>query len=535
MQFDPMDYPYASRRMVTYGARGMVATSQQLAAQAGLQILREGGNAVDAAIATAACLTVVEPCSNGIGGDAFALVWVHGGLFGLNGSGPAAQKADAASLWKQGHKAMPRFGWQPVTVPGAPGAWAALSKRFGRMPLAKVLAPAISYARNGFVVSPTVAAAWQKQYQLFSRELDGEEFRFWFHTFAPHGRPPQAGELVQLPEHAETLEELGQTGCESFYRGALAQRIGDFAARFAAPLTAEDLAAFQPEWVHPLRVQYRGYDVWEIPPNGHGLVALSALEILKGFDMTCVESVEWYHRQMEALKLAFADAKAYIAEPKDMQVTAESLLDPAYAEERRKLIGPKAILPIAGNPASGGTVYLAAADAEGMMVSFIQSNYQGFGSGLVVPGTGIALHNRGCNFNLEEGHPNCLAPGKRPYHTIIPGFISKNEQPVGPFGVMGAFMQPQGHLQVVVRAIDQGLNPQAVLDAPRWQWTGGRTIEVEPHFPQHIAAALSRRGHEVRVSMDVASFGRGQIIWRSDSGALAGATESRADGCVAAW
>lgn len=446
MHFDGLEYPFPSRRLVVYGARGMVATSQQLAAQAGLAMLRQGGNAVDAAIATAACLTVVEPVSNGIGGDAFALVWVKGGLFGLNASGPAPAASSPQAVLQAGHKAVPRFGWLPVTVPGAPGAWGELSRRFGRLPLATVLAPAIDYAREGFAVSAVVAESWHKQYQLFSRHLADEEFRFWFHTFAPKGRAPRAGEVVTLPDHARTLEELAQSGCESFYRGALAERLASFAARFGAPLQAADLEAFRPEWVHPLRVSYRGYDVWEMPPNGHGLVALLALQLLEGLDMSGVETAEWYHRQIEALKLAFADGKAYIAEPQAMAMETARLLSPAYAHERRRLIGPRAILPAPGTPEAGGTVYLAAADGDGMMVSFIQSNYQGFGSGLVVPGTGIALHNRGCNFNLEEGHPNCLGPGKRPYHTIIPGFLSKGGQAVGPFGVMGAFMQPQGHL-----------------------------------------------------------------------------------------
>lgn len=532
--FDAMYYPHPSRRLVTFAGKGMVATSQTLAAQAGLDILKQGGNAIDAAIATAACLTVVEPTQNGIGGDAFALVWTKNKLHGLNASGPAPRRLSREIVLKAGYTTMPANGWIPVNVPGIPSAWAALSERFGRLPLSEVLKPAIAYAANGYPVSPVVSKHWKLDAKRFAK-ITGDEFRHWFETFAPAGRAPESGDMCYLPDHAKTLEEIGATKAESFYRGNLAQQIEAFSVKYGGYLRADDLAAFRPEWVNPIKVNYRGYDVWEIPPNGHGLVSLMALNMLNGLEFDANHPVEAYHRQIEAMKLAFADGMQYIAEPSRMKVSVEQLLSENFATARRSLIGGTALEPQAGDPRSGGTVYLAAADGEGNMVSYIQSNYNGFGSGLVVPGTGIALHNRGCNFSLDPAHDNCLEPGKRPYHTIIPGFLTKDGQAVGPFGVMGAFMQPQGHVQVVINTVDGHLNPQAALDAPRWQWTGGKIIEVEPHFPTHIAEALVRKGHDIKINIDPSGFGRGQIIWRNENGVLVGGTEPRADGAVAAW
>lgn len=534
MNFDPMYYPHPSQRLVTFARKGMVATSQALAAQAGLDILKKGGNAIDAAIATAACLTVVEPTSNGIGGDAFALVWTNNQLHGLNASGPAPRSISREAVIKAGYTSMPMNGWIPVNVPGIPSAWAALSERFGRLELSEVLKPAIDYAANGFPVSCIVSKHWKLDAERYAK-LRGDEFRPWWETFAPKGRAPESGEMCYLPDHAKTLQEIGLTKGESFYRGNLAEQIDAFSARYGGFLRSDDLAAFKPEWVKPINVNYRGYDIWEIPPNGHGLVALMALNILNGLELDANNQVEAYHRQIEAMKLAFADGIHYIADPGKMQVTVEQLLSPEFAAARRSLIEDRVIEPKAGDPRSGGTVYLAAADGEGNMVSYIQSNYKGFGSGLVVPGTGISLHNRGNNFSLDPSSDNCLEGGKRPYHTIIPGFLTKDGQAVGPFGVMGAFMQPQGHVQVAINTIDAKLNPQAALDAPRWQWTGGKTIEVEHHFPGHIAAALARKGHDIKINLDPSGFGRGQIIWRSPDGVLTGGTEPRADGVVAAW
>jgi len=533
--FDTLYNPYASRRMTAYAKNGMVASAQPLAAEAGLSILRKGGNAIDAAIATAVCLTVVEPTSNGIGGDAFALVWIKGQLFGLNASGPAPRLLTLKALENAGYKEMPQYGWFPVTVPGAPAAWAELSARFGKLPLTEVMAPAISYAEQGFPLSPTVGRNWDKAFNTYSRELNHEQFAYWFSTFAPQGRAPRIGELWNSPDHAATLQSIAETKARSFYSGVIADKIDQFSHKYGGFLRKDDLDAYTPEWVTPISINYRGYNVWEIPPNGHGLVALMALNILKGFDFERKESTESYHRQIEALKLAFMDGKKYIADPSKMQVSIEELLSESYAAERRKEIGERALMPEPGNPPKGGTVYLATADGEGNMVSYIQSNYMGFGSGLVVPGTGISLHNRGHNFSLDPNHDNCLESGKRPYHTIIPGFLTKDSRAVGPFGVMGGFMQPQGHIQVVMNSIDFALNPQATLDAPRWQWVNGKTIEIEPSFPEHIAQALARKGHDIRYTLDSSGFGRGQIIWRTTDGILAGGTEHRADGHIAMW
>ncbi|EGO64721.1 gamma-glutamyltransferase [Acetonema longum] len=536
MNFDPLYYPYPSRRSVVYAKNGMVATSQSLAAQAGLAILRQGGNAVDAAVATAACLTVVEPVSNGIGGDAFALVWMKDTLYGLNASGPAPAAISLEAVRQAGYQEMPKNGWLPVTVPGTPSAWAELNRRFGRLPLSAVLQPAITYAEQGFPVSPVISKQWDSGFKRFQAAA-GDEFRHWFDTFAPQGMPLRAGELWRSPDHAATLQAIAETGAKAFYEGKLAERIEAFAKQYGGYLRQKDLAEYHSEWVDPINVNYRGYDVWEIPPNGHGLVTLLALNILKGFDFDpdSKEGAETYHKQMEAIKLAFADGMKYITDPKAMKVQLKDLLSDAYADERRKRISQTSLEPTAGQPPKGGTVYLATADGEGNMVSYIQSNYMGFGSGLVVPGTGVALHNRGCNFSLDPNHDNCLAPGKRPYHTIIPGFLTKDGRAVGPFGVMGGFVQPQGHLQMVMNTVDFGLNPQASLDAPRWQWTEGKTIEVEHQFPDCIAEALERKGHVIKRTVGNVTMGRGQIIWRDSQGVLAGGTEPRTDGAAAAW
>ncbi|MYL36375.1 gamma-glutamyltransferase [Halobacillus litoralis] len=528
--------PYPVSRKAVYAKNGMVSTSQPLAGQAGLDIMKKGGNAIDAAIATAACLTVVEPTSNGIGGDAFALVWTKGKLHGLNASGRSPQSISIDQVKADGHEEIPKYGWVPVTVPGAPSAWAELSETFGKLPLEEVLAPAVQYAEEGFPVSPTLAKYWNKAVQTFEKELEDDVFSEWFHTFTPKGRAPKAGEIWSSHDHAETLRSIGKTKAASFYEGELAEKIAAFSKEHGGYITKEDLAQHRCEWVDPIGVNYRGYDVWEIPPNGQGLIALQALNILKGFEFPTKDSVDTYHKQMEAMKLAFADGQKHITEPSYMRHTAEDLLNESYGEERRQLIREEARQPEAGEPSLSGTVYLAAADGDGNMVSFIQSNYMGFGSGLVVPGTGIALQNRGHNFSMDPDHVNALEGGKRTYHTIIPGFLTKDNNPVGPFGVMGGFMQPQGHVQVVMNTIDFGLNPQAALDAPRWQWLKDKQVEVEQTFPSHIAQQLVDKGHDITVQVEPNSFGRGQMIWRDpESGVLVGGTESRTDGVTAGW
>lgn len=530
---DPFDDTYASRRGVVYGLRGMAAASQPQAAQAGLEILKAGGNAMDAAVAMAIALTVVEPTCNGVGGDAFALVWAKNGLDGLNASGPAGSLADAGNLKDQGHTNVPAYGFDPVTVPGVPAAWRAISDKYGKLPFDRLFEPAIRLAEEGFPVSPVTSRIWEAEFSLHHRlHRDKPAHQPWFEVFAPKGRAPGVGEVFTNPWLAGTLRELADTGCESFYRGDIAEKIAAFSREFGGNLIREDLERYQAEWVVPLQVHYRGYDVWELPPNGHGIVALLTLNLLKGFDFEKKESTDTYHKSIEALKLAYADGKKYVTDHRHMSLSAEDLLSESYAARRRGLIREEAILPEAGKPAQGGTVYLCTADGEGNMVSYIQSNYQNFGSGLVVPGTGIALHNRGADFSLEEGAANYLLPGKKSYHTIIPGFLTKGGQPVGPFGVMGKYMQPQGHVQVVQNMIDFHMNPQQALDAPRWQWIGGKEVLVEYSFPVEIYRKLQELGHHIRYSNDTASFGRGQIIWRREDGAYMGGTEPRGDGAV---
>ena len=538
INFDTLKNPYPQARFTHFARKGMVATSQPLAAQAGLQVLQKGGNAIDAAIATAACLTVVEPTSNGIGADAFALIWTNGKLHGLNSSGKSPKSISIEKLTEQGHTEMPKMGLAPITTPGAPGAWAELSQRFGKLSLIETLAPAINYAQNGYPISPALGKFWANGFAAYKRAATSDEFAPWFDTFAPSGRAPKIGEIWSSPGHAKTLTEIGETNAESFYRGNLANKIADFIAKHGGYLTADDLANFKPEYVDPISVNYRGYDVWEIPPNGQGIVALIALNIMKGFDFSPADmhQADTYHRQFEAMKLAFACGKEAVTDPEYMKISVKDLLSDAFADELRKKISAQAAEPVAYMPPKSGTVYLATADGEGNMVSFIQSNYMGFGSGIVVPGTGIALQNRGADFSLDPNHANALAGGKKTYHTIIPGFLTKGDTPVGPFGVMGGYMQPQGHMQVIMNTVDFHLNPQATLDAPRWQWLQGKSFEVESHFPKHVAEELVRRGHQVNMRLESGSFGRGQIIWRdANSGVLAGGTESRTDGHIAAW
>ncbi|MBO8141483.1 MAG: gamma-glutamyltransferase [Firmicutes bacterium] len=516
------------------GRRGAVATSHPLAAQVGLRILQDGGNAVDAAVATAAALTVLEPTSNGIGGDAFALVWDGRRLHGLNASGRAPQALTPEVFFERGLDRVPTDGWLPVTVPGAVSAWAELARRFGSMPLKDLVEPAARYAEEGHPVPPVIARSWRAAAQRFGHR---DDFR---QTFLPWGRPPKAGELCAGPDPARTLRLIGESDGEAFYRGELARAIARYAAQTGGYITEEDLAAHRPEWVEPISTSYRGFQVWEIPPNGQGLAALLALNILEGTDVASLPhlSAKQLHLVAEALKLAFADAHRYIADPARSPVPTRELLDKGYAARRRALIaGGRALAePQPGLPRAGDTVYLCAADSEGRMVSYIQSNYMGFGSGVVVPGTGIALHNRGAGFTLEEGHPNRVAPGQRPYHTIIPGFLSKNGVPLAAFGVMGGDMQPQGHVQVVTGIIDYGLNPQAALDAPRIRVAGARDVHLESSISKDTARQLADWGHQVHMEFEDEMFGGGQIIWRDpDTGVFIAGSEPRKDGSAAAW
>jgi gamma-glutamyltranspeptidase/glutathione hydrolase len=524
------DYPYSSARRVVMGKRCAVATSQPLATLAGMEMFWAGGNAVDAALAIAIALTVVEPTSNGIGSDAFALVW-DGKLHGLNASGRSPQKLTLEQF--AGMDKVPSFGWLPVTVPGAVSAWRSLSERWGKLAFEQLFEPAIRYAEEGFPVSPVTAQAWKRAAALYL-PLMAAEFEPFKQVFFPSNRAPATGEKWGSALHAKTLKAITQSGGDSFYHGEIAQQIADFAANTGGFLTTTDLAAHQADWVEPISTEYRDLTVWEIPPNTQGIAALMALNILEGFDIAKYprESVESYHLQIEAMKLAFADIHRHVTDPQFMEVAVEHLLDKAYAAERRQLIGEQVISLAQPGLPKGGTVYLAAADGE-LMVSFIQSNYQGFGSGILIPGTGIGLQNRGVGFTLQAGHPNQVAPGKRSFHTIIPGFLTQGGQPLGPFGVMGGPMQPQGHLQVVVNLADYGMNPQSALDAPRWQFISGNTVLLEQTVPRNVVLALAERGHDIQLSADGGDFGKGQIILRGE-GVLVAASEPRGDGLALA-
>ena len=532
-------YPYASGRRVVMGKRHAAATSQPLATLAGMEMFWAGGNAVDAALAMAIALTVVEPTSNGIGSDAFAIVW-EGKPHGLNASGKSSQSLQVSNY--AGLETMPQFGWRSVTVPGAVSAWRSLWERWGKLPFEQLFAPAIRYAEEGFPVSPETARAWQTAEALFM-PLTAPEFQPFKQVFFRGDRAPRAGEIWASPAHGATLREIADTGGESFYRGELAKRIADFSAETSAAetgaaerggiLTAIDLTEHQPLWVEPISTDYRDLTLWEIPPNGQGIAALMALNILEGFDLSHYprDSVESFHLQIESMKLAFADVHAHVSDADYLKVSATELLDKGYAAQRRTLVGDRATLAYP-HIRQGGTVYLAAADQE-LMVSFIQSNYEGFGSGILIPGTGIALHNRGMGFSLDPKHANCLAPSKRPFHTIIPGFLSQGDRPLGPLGVMGAHMQPQGHLQMVVNLMDYGMNPQAALDAPRWYYTTGKSVLLEQSVPRSLALGLSDRGHAVQMMAEARPFGKGQMILRQN-GVFVAASEPRADGLALA-
>ena len=525
---DPLHYPHPSRRNVIYGT-DMVCTSHPLASQAGLDILKAGGNAVDAAVAAAACLTVVEPTSCGIGGDAFAILWVEGKLRGLNASGYAP--ADLIPSVMDGHQRMPFHGWTPVTVPGGPAAWSQLVNAHGEMSLEEVLEPAMEYAEKGHPVAPTVGYHWNRALHIL-RSLKGPEFVPWFETFAPDGSPPGIGESWRSPGHRRTLELLAETDSQSFYRGELAEAIDSFSRETGGYIRASDLESYEPQWVEPVGVDYRGFDVWEMPPNSQGMVASMALKILNHMEPGEPGSLDTYHRQIESIKMAFQVGREYITDSEYMKTDYHELLQDDFIDDLRMNIGEDARLPSGADPERGGTVYLASADSRGNMVSYIQSNYMGFGSGIVVPGTGISLQNRGASYSLDPSHINFLEPGKRPFHTIIPGFITRGGKPLGPFGVMGGHMQPQGHLQVISNMIDFDMNPQAALDSPRWMWEKENKVLVEPSVPRHVAKGLQRKGHHIRYALEEGYFGRGQIILRSGDSYCAG-TEPRADGHIA--
>ena len=498
-------------------------------------MLRSGGSAVDAAIATAAALTVLEPTSNGLGGDLFALVWDGSGLHGYNGSGRAPQALTPTLVRDLGNDSMPVHGWASVTVPSQIRGWADLHDRFGRLPWSTVLQPAIEFAAGGCAVPPVVAHYWSRAVTAAATR-HGPQFAAFLPTFAPCGRAPAEGERVGLPGHVRTLRRLAEHGAEDFYSGEIAAAIVEFAAETGGFIRATDLAEHRGEWVEPITMDYGRYAVAEIPPNGQGIAALMTLGILDGLQVgPDLEDADALHLQIEAMRLAFADAFAHVADPSRTRVPTRGLLDPAYLRDRRRLIGPHAAPVRPGTPPTGGTVLLCVAAPDGQMVSLIQSNYHGFGSGVVVPGWGIALQNRAHGFVLDEAHPNVLRPGARPFHTIIPGFLFRDGAPLGPFGVMGGHMQAQGHVQVVLRTA-AGADPQQALDAPRWRVDrdGGRDVVLLEPGLAPAAEALTGRGHTVRV-VDDGGFGRGQAIWREPDGTWLAGSETRCDGLAAGY
>jgi gamma-glutamyltranspeptidase/glutathione hydrolase len=515
--------PYAWPRKPLL-AQNVVATSQPLAAQAGLQMLAQGGNAVDAILATAITLTLVEPVSNGIGSDAYAIVWDGRRLHGLNASGrsPAAWTAEYFSKYRS----MPVRGWDTVSVPGCVAAWVEMHAKWGKLPFRKLFERAIAYGREGFLVSPTIAGQWQKQVAELKDQPGFAQ------AFLPGGRAPRPGERFKFPAHARALERIAATKGKAFYKGEYAEKLEAHARRHGGAMVAADLAANKPDWVKPLEMDYRGYTLHEIPPNGQGIVALMALGMLEHFDVRAypVDSPDSLHLQIEAMKLAFADARRYVADIDAMrEVRPEHLLDRGYLKARAQRIDMKRAQDFGhGRPPQSGTVYLTAADASGMMVSFIQSNYMGFGSGVVVDG--ISLQNRGATFMLEPGHPNCVAPRKRPYQTIIPGFVTRQGKPVMSFGVMGGTMQPQGHAQVLVRIADYEQSPQAACDGPRFRVVQGLDVSVEEgRFAPATLQELERRGHRIVNVDDYNQFGSAQLIWKLDGGYFT-ASDPRRDG-----
>jgi gamma-glutamyltranspeptidase/glutathione hydrolase len=511
MRFD-FTNPYSTTRLPVF-ARNVVSTSHPLAAQAGLRMLWKGGSAVDAAIAAAAAMTICEPVSNGLGSDAFAIVWDGSSLHGLNAAGPApaAWSPDYFGR-KHGHGAAPpKRGVDSVTVPGAVGAWSALSERFGRLPFADLLEPAVEIAERGYLVPTVVQQKWAAATPEL-RALPG-----FAQSFLQRGRAPAVGELFRFPAAANALRRIAESRGAAFYEGEIAQAVTHFIRAHGGAMSDSDLANYRPQWVTPLQRDYRGYTLHEIPPSGQGIAALIALGILERFDMgrLPVDGPDSQHLQIEAIKLAFADVHRYVADPAAMDVSPEQLLDDRYLAGRANTIDMRRAQAFApGNPVKGGTIYLTAADENGMMVSFIQSNYMGFGSGCVEPEFGISLQNRGHGFSLQPG-PNQVAPGKRPFHTIIPGFLTKDGAPVMSFGVMGGNMQPQGHVQTLVRMLDHRQNPQAACDAPRWRFNQGLEINVEQQMDRPTVQALRDRGHAVEVIRDsYQDFGAGQFIWR---------------------
>ena len=515
---------------------GAVATSQPLAAQAGLQILRDGGNAIDAAVATAAILNVVEPMSTGIGGDAFMLVYQpkDGTIRGLNASGRAPYAAELEFFTKQGLRSIPSFGsMYPVTVPGTIDGWATLLDECGTMSLAEVLQPAIDYAENGFPVSPQISLAWQDSAAMLAQHPDTAK------TYLTNGKAPLPGEMFRQPNFARTLRLIAEGGRDAFYQGEIADKIVRFSDENGGLFTRQDFADHKSDWVEPISTNYRGYDIYEIPPNGQGIAALLALNIVEGFDLGAIghNSSEHLHYAIEAMKLGFADLYKYVTDPTFVDVPVAGLLSDDYTESQRARISPERANtePSAGVlPVGSDTVYLCAVDSDRNVVSFINSLFAGFGSGLTAGDTGIMLQNRGAGFSLNPNHANCIAPHKRTLHTIIPGMIAQNGVPLVTFGVMGGQMQTQGHLQFVCNLIDFNMDVQNALDAPRFRVMDDSRIMLETGIPMNVQAELAQKGHHIIPGNTF--FGGGQAIFINPSfDTLVAGSDPRRDGCAVGY
>jgi gamma-glutamyltranspeptidase/glutathione hydrolase len=536
---------FASRSPVL-ARHGMAATSQPLATQAALDVLKQGGSAADAAVAANAVLALTEPTGCGLGGDLFAIVWDPKArkLHGLNASGRSPKSLTLQYFKKKGLKKIPSHGPLPVSVPGCVDGWFELHSKFGRLPMAKVLAPAAGYAREGFPVSDLVAYYWKTNAPALSK------FPGFKETFTLEGRAPEKGEIFRNPFLADTLEKLGKGGRDVFYKGFAARKIDAYMKEQGGFLSYEDMASHRSEWVAPVSSNYRGYDVWELPPSGQGIAALQILNVMEGFDVKSMgfASADYVHHFVEAKKLAFEDRARFYADPDFYQSPVAALISKPYAAERRALINPlrAARRYDAGNPAlrEGDTVYLCTADESGMMVSLIQSNYRGMGSGMTPPGLGFVLQDRGELFTLEEGHPNVYAPGKRPFHTIIPAFMTRDGKPFMAFGVMGGSAQPQMHAQIVMNIVDFGMGVQEAGDAPRILHEGsseptgermedGGSVYLETGFSWETIRELQKRGH--RIEWALGPYGGYQAIMRLENGAYAGASESRKDGHAAGY
>ena len=531
---------FDSRRSTVLAKNGMVATSQPLAAMAGLRTLIDGGNAVDAAVATAGVLSVVEPMSTGVGGDMFAMVWNDNEkkVRAINGSGRAPAAASLEELTAQGMRRMPDFGAHSITVPGAVHGWETLVNAHGTMPLSELLKPAIHYAEEGYPVSDVISFQWSTEQKKLMQVPSGEELLL-------NGRPPKQGEVMRIPTLGRTLRAIAEGGPEAFYKGEIGPKVAAFVQEQGGWLSAEDMAKHTSDWEEPISTSYRGVTCWEVPPSDQGLAALEALNIADGFDIPAMgaQSPDAYHHLIESMRLAFADAFRYIADPSQVAVPTDELLSKEFAAQRRSLIEANramSTVPYGQVQGGGDTVYISVVDGQGNACSFIYSVYSNFGTGMVVPGTGIVMHNRGSLFSLDKDHPNALAPNKRPYHTIIPGMTTVDGELQLCYGVMGAFMQPQGHLQVISNVVDFGMDPQQALNALRFM-IASDTVSLEEGAPPELVAELERRGHRTAI---ISSYARGvtggvggaQMIKRDPgTGVLSGASEPRKDGCAVGW